>query len=329
MLDVLYYPVSGLMWLWHQLFGALLGPTTGLSWALAVVLLVLTVRAVLVRPALRQMRSARRTQVLAPGLARLRERHRGDPRRLAEATRALHAEHGTSPLAGMLPMLVQLPVFVALLHVLRSFNRPGLSAEQNAAIANYAFSPDDVGSFLQARLFGTPLSAWMSMPADLLNSFGGAPVSQANVAAVVVPLAVLAALATHLSARLARRRAPTPAADAEPAAAFVARITGVLPWVLPVGVLLGGLLFPVPVALLLYWLTGSVATVAQQYVLGRIVDRDPPPDPIPARRASAPRPGQKPLPERRSTPARPTPAPADARRGSRTGRSGRRRRGAH
>lgn len=297
MLDVLYYPVSALMWLWHQLFGALLGGSDGLSWSLAVVFVVLTVRVVLIRPALRQMRSARRMQVLAPELARLRERHRGDPRRLAERTRALHAAHGTSPLAGMGPLLLQVPVFVALLHVLRSFNRPGLSFAQNAAIANYAFPPGDVGSFLQARLFGAPLSAWMSMPSNLLASFGGTPVAPGHVVAVVVPLAVLAALATHLSARLSRRRAPSVDAGAEPAAALVARVTGALPWVLPIGVLAGGLLFPVPVALLLYWLTGSVATLVQQWALGRIVDREPLPDP-PPRRASAPRPGRKPLPGR-------------------------------
>lgn len=298
MLDVLYYPVSALMWLWHQLFGALLGPTAGLSWALAVVFVVLTVRAVLVRPALRQMRSARRMRVLAPELARLRERHRGDPRRLAERTRALHAANGTSPLAGMAPLLLQAPVFVALLHMLRSFNRPGLSFERNAAIANYAFGPADVGSFLQARLFGAPLSAWISMPSDLLASFGPTPVTHAHVAVVVVPLAVLAALATHLSARLSRRRAPALDAGAEFSAVLVARISGALPWVLPIGVLAGGLLFPVPVALLLYWLAGSVAMLVQQWVLGRIVDREPLPDPAPVRRASGPRPGQKPLPGR-------------------------------
>ncbi|MBW0106455.1 membrane protein insertase YidC [Pseudonocardia sp. KRD291] len=312
MLDVLYYPVSGLMWAWHQLFGALLGPTSGLSWALAVVFLVLTVRALLVRPALRQMRSARRMRVLGPELARLRERHRGDTRRLAEQTRALHAAHGTSPLAGMAPLLLQLPVFVALLHVLRSFNRPGLSLEANAAIANYAFGADDVRSFLQARLFGAPLSAWMSMPSDLLDSFGGAPVAHAHVVAVVVPLAVLAAVATHLSARLSRRRVPAPEPGADPAAALMSRITGVLPWVLPIGVLGGGLLFPVPVALLLYWLTGSVATLVQQWLLARIVDREPlperpperTPEPEAVRRATGPRPGRKPLPGQKPLPGR-------------------------
>ncbi|GAA1379724.1 membrane protein insertase YidC [Pseudonocardia kongjuensis] len=291
MLDVLYYPVSLVMRLWHDLFAALLGPTSGVAWALSVVFLVLTVRALLLRPAWTRMRAARITRALAPQLSALRERHRSDPRALAAATTDLHRRHGSSPVAGLGTALLQIPVFVALLHVLRSFNRPGLSFEQNAMIANYAFDPDQVASFLQARLFGAPLSAWTAMPAEQLASFGGTVVTPGAVAAVVVPLAVLAALATHLSMRFAR-------AEVTGQPAGVARVTAVLPWVAPAAVLAGGLLFPVPVALLLYWTTGGVATLVQQVVLGRMLDRRPPsvPEPVPvAPPVRAPRPGARPV----------------------------------
>ena len=270
MLDFLYYPVSFVMRLWHELFGALLGPTSGLAWALSVVFLVLTVRALLVRSAWTRMRAARITRALGPQLAALRDTHRDDPRKLAETTAELHRRHGSSPVAGLGTALLQIPVFVALLHVLRSFNRPGLTFEENAAIANYAFPPDQVASFLQARLFGAPLSAWLTMPADGLASFGGAPVAVGAVAAVVVPLAVLAALCTHLSLRYAR-------ADVTGQPEGVGRVLAALPWIAPVGVLAGGLLFPVPVALLLYWMTGSVVTLLQQTAITRLLDRRPPP----------------------------------------------------
>ena len=59
-----------------------------------------------------------------------------------------------NPLGALAPALIQLPVFLALLHVLRYFNRPGLTFEQNAAIPNYVFGPAQVRSFLEARLFG-------------------------------------------------------------------------------------------------------------------------------------------------------------------------------
>ena len=78
MLDFLYYPVSAVMWFWHQAFGLVLGPSNGVAWALSVVFLVLTIRALLIRPVLSQMRSAQRMRRIAPQVADLREKHGGD-----------------------------------------------------------------------------------------------------------------------------------------------------------------------------------------------------------------------------------------------------------
>ena len=173
MLDVLYYPVSAVMWVWHTLFAMVLGPSSGLAWALSVVFLVLTLRAVMIKPFLAQMRSARSMRALSPQLAELRKRYGDDRRRLAEETQKLQRAHGVNPIGALAPALIQVPVFLALLHVLRYFNRPGLTFEQNAAIPNYVFGPAQVRSFLEARLFGAPLSAWIRMPQELLDSFGG------------------------------------------------------------------------------------------------------------------------------------------------------------
>lgn len=288
MLDPIYYAVSAVMWAWHQLFALLLGPTSGLGWALSVVFLVLTLRALMIRPFLSAVRSGRGMRALAPQLAQLRERHGDDRAALARATAELQREHGVSAVGGCLPALLQIPVFVGLLHVLHGFNRPGLTFEQNAAIANYVFPPDDVRSFLQARLFGAPLSSYLSMPQDLLDSFG-AHVDRWEVAAVCLPLMVAAAVATHVTARhsLAQQ------ANLTGPAATVMRAT---PWIFPLGALVGGLFFPFPVAILLYWLTNNVWTLLQQWLvhsrLGPVV-----PLPVPAVPAPAPTPARIPGPK--------------------------------
>ena len=48
-----------------------------------------------------------------------------DRQGLAVALQALQREHGVSPLGGFLPALLQIPVFLGLYHVLKSFNRTG------------------------------------------------------------------------------------------------------------------------------------------------------------------------------------------------------------
>jgi YidC/Oxa1 family membrane protein insertase len=245
--DPLYFAVSGVMWCWHQVFGFLFGPASGAAWALSVVFLVLTLRALLIRPFLAQMQSARVMRELAPQIAALRTRHADDPARLLQETNALQRAHGVSAASTLLPMLLQAPVFLGLLHVLTSFD---------AAFANYAFGPDEVRSFLGARLFGVPLSAYLSMPQ--LDVFG---VERPEVAAVTVPLILLAALATHVTARLSLRQ--------QPADGPLAGIMRWTPWVFPLGVLIGGAFFPFPVAILLYWLTNSAWTLVQQWLVLR------------------------------------------------------------
>lgn len=272
MLNFLYYPVSAVMWFWHEVFGLVLGPASGSAWALSVVFLVLTLRALMIKPFLSQLRSGVTLRAIAPQLAELRRTHAGDKQRLLEETRKLQREHGVNPLGGFLPLLIQGPVFIALYHVLRYFNRPGLSFEENVKLPNYVFGSDEVRSFLEARLFGAPLSAYVSMPQNLLDSFGG-HVERWEVVAVALPLMVLAAVATHLTARFSMRRQIQPVAPAGQAAQ-VASIMRWTPWVFPLGVILGGLFFGFPIAILLYWLTQNVWTMAQQHLVYRRMDAE-------------------------------------------------------
>ena len=56
-LDIIYYPVSAIMWVWYKLFGFLLGPDNFFAWALTVMFLVFTLRAILYKPFVRQIRT--------------------------------------------------------------------------------------------------------------------------------------------------------------------------------------------------------------------------------------------------------------------------------
>lgn len=276
MLNFLYYPVSAVMWFWHQAFALVLGPSSGFAWALSVVFLVLTLRAVMIKPFLSQVRSGRRMRALAPQLAEIRKRHANDKQKMLAETQKLQKEHGVSTLGGCLPLLIQMPVFLALLHVLRYFNRPGLTFEQNAAIGNYVFGPDEVRSFLEARLFGAPLSSWVSMPQSLLDSFGS-HVERWEVVVVAVPLMLLAAVATHITARNSQRQqlaAQTAPPEPGTQAAQMAGFMKLTPWIFPLGVILGGLFFTFPIAILLYWLTNNGWTMVQQHLVHKAMDRE-------------------------------------------------------
>ena len=113
---------------------------------------------------MRQIRTTRQMQELQPQIKALQKKYGKDRQRMALEMQKLQREHGFNPILGCLPMLAQIPVFLGLYHVLRSFNRTtgGIGQLQmsvdrkTARLGNYVFSATDVGHFLDANLFGAP-----------------------------------------------------------------------------------------------------------------------------------------------------------------------------
>lgn len=300
MLDFIYYPVSGILWVWHKVFGAVLGDDNGIAWALSVMFLVFTLRAILYKPFVKQVRTTRQMQELQPQIKALQKKYSKDRQRMALEMQKLQKEHGFNPVMGCLPVLLQAPVFIGLFHVLRSFNRTGegygqlgMSIEENANTANYFFSAADVQSFLSARLFGAPISSFITMPKEQLESFGeyGTVPTVLNVAAVAIPLMVIASVATHFNSRASVAR-QSAAAAANPQSAIMNKLAL---WVFPLGVLVGGPFLMI--AILLYWVSNNIWTYAQQHLVFRKIDaeEDAKKQAAMERRAdNAPRPGARP-----------------------------------
>jgi YidC/Oxa1 family membrane protein insertase len=274
--DIFLYPVSAILWFWHTVFGALLSPDSGAAWVLAIVFLVFSLRTLLIRPALGQLRAGRRNQKLAPQMKKIREKYGKDRQRMAQEIQKLHADNGTSPFAGCLPALLQIPVFLSLYWVLRDFT-PG-------ATSNHVFDQAGVTSFLNADLFGAKLGNWVSQPVAELAEFG---TDKAHMLAVGIPLMLIASAATFLSMRMSLKRQ----ADVNPQ---VAGLSKAMMYLAPVGMLGSGLFFPVPIGVLLYFLANNLWTFGQQHFLTAKVDREEAAQEKAKPKAVAPRPGQKP-----------------------------------
>ncbi len=306
-LDVIYYPVSGIMWLWYKLFAAILGPTNFFAWGgLSVMFLVFSLRALLYKPFVRQIRTTRQMQELQPQIKALQKKKYGkDRQRMALEMQKLQREHGFNPILGCLPMLAQIPVFLGLYHVLRSFNRttggwgqPHLTVAENRATGNYVFfSPDDVAHFLDANLFGAPIGAFMTQHTglDAFTEF-----SRAAVIGVGIPLMLLAGIATYFNSRASVAR-QSPEAAANPQTAMMNKLAL---YVFPLGVVVGGPFLPI--AIIIYWVSNNIWTFGQQhYVFGKIEKEEEAKkeEALARRAANAPAPGVKPTKPKKSAAA--------------------------
>jgi len=270
-LDWLYTSIAWLLQLWHATFATFLDPAGGPAWALAIVLLVVTVRLLLLPLVFAQLHSQRATQAIQPEIAALRTRYGSDTRALGEAMMALREERGVKPLAGCLPALLQAPVFLALLHVLRRLapGRPGL----------YSWSYDLTQLAANATLAGAPISS-----SFLAHDAG------TSTRVVAALLAVTMCLTSYLTQRQVQRRSG-------PVTGQAATVQKALRYGMPLSLLVSAPFFPIGV--LLYWTANNLWTLGQQVLLlprpdtaGRPAVA---PGPVPPGSTLAPRPGAKPV----------------------------------
>jgi YidC/Oxa1 family membrane protein insertase len=291
LLNFLYIAISWVLLRWHDLFKTFLDPTGGLSWALSIFMLVVTIRLLLFRFFIKQVHSQRKMQEVQPKIAALREKYKNDRQTLSQEMMKLQKEEGFNPLSGCLPILAQAPVFISLFHVLR------VAANENgkgALVGEYHWTPAQAEQAEGAKLFGAPIAAAFRTATERIVDLGGTVGATRVVAGLLI---VLMVAATYITQRqIISRTSQTQVIDGQQA-----MIQKLLLYGMPASLFVSGFLFPIGV--LLYWFTNNLWTMGQQfYILKRMPhptakkdERDPA-----VVKALAPKPGQKPVrPERR------------------------------
>jgi YidC/Oxa1 family membrane protein insertase len=84
------------------------------NYGVAIIMLTLIVRIVMLPLTLKSMRSMRAMQALQPEMKELQELHKDNQQELSKAMMELYRERGANPFGGCMPMLLQMPVFIAL-----------------------------------------------------------------------------------------------------------------------------------------------------------------------------------------------------------------------
>jgi YidC/Oxa1 family membrane protein insertase len=88
------------------------------NYGIAIILLTIVVRALLFYPSLKSATAMEEMKKIQPQLLALREKYKKDSARMNQEMMKLYKEHKVNPLGGCLPMLLQLPFFIALYNVL-------------------------------------------------------------------------------------------------------------------------------------------------------------------------------------------------------------------
>lgn len=90
------------------------------NYGVAIILLTIVVRVIFWPVTRKSTESMKKMAEIQPEVQKLREKYKKDPQQMNQAVMLLYRERGVNPLAGCLPMVIQIPVFIALFTVLRS-----------------------------------------------------------------------------------------------------------------------------------------------------------------------------------------------------------------
>ncbi|MCL8026713.1 membrane protein insertase YidC [Nocardioides bruguierae] len=248
----LYYAISAVLVGWHKLFTTLgMDPDGGSTWALSIIGLTVVIRALLIPLFVKQIKSSRNMQLLQPKVRALQEKYKHDREKLAAETMNLYRDTGTNPFAACLPLLVQMPIFITLFHLLNEAARD--STPHGFLNVNMA------ESFGSALIFGR---------IPLAESFWGAGVWRADGGQLgVMLLALFLVLAMTATTFVTQRQLMSKNMPADAMSGPYAQQQKMLLYILPVAFGVGGVAFPIGV--LLYWTTSNLWTMGQQFYVIR------------------------------------------------------------
>ena len=247
-MNALYSAVSWVIMLIHDALTPVFGASSGVTWTLSIVGLVLLIRILLIPLFVKQIKSQRAMTALAPKMKEIQTRYKDDRQKQSEEMMKLYKEHKTNPLASCFPILAQAPIMFALFTVLN-----GIGHGHKHGVLTMA----DVESAATAKFLGAPISA----------TFLGS--SSTTVKIVTVLLIVIMSASTFTTQRQLMVKGMPKTDDKNN---MMLQQQKIMLYLFPVIFAISGVNFPIGV--LIYWSTTNFWTWGQQYW---VIKRNPAP----------------------------------------------------
>ncbi len=197
------------------------------NFGVAIILLTVIVRGVMFPIAQKQFASMAAMRAIQPKMKAIQERYKDDRPKQQEEIMALYKKEGVNPLAGCLPIFLQIPVFFALYKVL----------------------------ILSVEMRHQPFALWIKDlsapdPAHILNLFGLLDFTVPSFLGIGV-LAILLGITMWLQFKL----------NPAPMDPVQEQVFAIMPW------LMMFIMAPFAAGLLIYWITSNILTIGQQWYL--------------------------------------------------------------
>jgi len=206
------------------------------SYGLAIIVFTLVVRLLTLPLTLKQIKSSKAMQELQPKIKELQRKYKDDKERQTQEMMRLYREAGVNPASGCLPILIQMPVWIALYRALFQMADQGILQEGWLWIPSLA-EPRGLEWLTNTASWGPQTIGYLILP----------------VLTVVTQMVVQRMIAPTMSS----------SSQDDPSAAMMNQMNTIMP------LMFGFFALQVPSGLALYWVTSNVFQIVQQYALMR------------------------------------------------------------
>ena len=126
----LFAPIENLLHFVLELLYSLTSMAGIGSYGMAIILLTIIIKMLMYPLTVKQVKSMKAMQELSPKMKKLQEKYKDNPQVMQQKIGALYKDAGVNPLAGCLPLLIQMPILMGMYYALFNFTYPSAEAAQ-------------------------------------------------------------------------------------------------------------------------------------------------------------------------------------------------------
>jgi YidC/Oxa1 family membrane protein insertase len=225
--------------------------TGSLGWS--IVVLTVGLRLAMTPLVMPSLKAGKKMQELAPELAKLKEKHKGDKQALMTAQAALYKERGLNPAAGCLPQIIQIIVLIALFNAFNSVLAPANGTSFTDHLYSFNQLPENFQ--LSTRFF------YMDLTKPDVFNVSGIPFPLPGL--FLILSAVVQLLSSKMMVPAAKKQEIVAKATEDSTDDMMAKTQEQMLYMFPLMTLIFG--FQFPAGLVVYWLVFAIVSMVQQY----------------------------------------------------------------
>lgn len=231
------------------LFGHLLKFFYDMSndYALAIILFTISTKVILLPLTFYQMRSMNAMKAINPKIQEINKKYKGNPQKQSEMLSKLYKENNVSPMSGCLPLLIQLPIIMAMYRVVQDPVQYVFGSKELYAMADKGF--------FWVKSLSVPDVIKLDIPFEVFGT---------TVISIPFLLPILSAVFTYFQMKMSMGNSSSSSSSSNETAE---KMNNSMMQVMPIMMLVFGV--SLPSALILYWVVGTLVQILQQYLIGK------------------------------------------------------------